>query len=300
MESRPLRNHDMNNPLMHPPNYQALDQPSHSAATANGVRQSDLDEDSLLGSSDGGSMDAPNQAAQSYVSFAGGSGNSGGFHMESDEQEFTGIGQYDDFHTIDWQRDVARDRMRHRHIIKKKQESVWDWIKSGHDAWSGWLCVFMVGVIGGAAAGMIDIGTSWMSDLRFGICPDEFWFNKEQCCWSSEEAYYDGDNCSNWYSWPELFGHTSGGAGAYIISYIFYILWSLLFASLAASLVKMFAPYACGSGIPEIKTILSGFIIRGYLGKWTLLIKSLGMILAVSAGLSLGKEGPLVHVACCI
>lgn len=36
---------------------------------------------------------------------------------------------------------------------------------------------------------------------------------------------------------------------------------------------------ACGSGVPEIKTILSGFVIRGYLGKWTLLIKSLGMIL---------------------
>jgi chloride channel 3/4/5 len=62
----------------------------------------------------------------------------------------------------------------------------------------------------------------------------------------------------------------------------------------------MFAPYACGSGIPEIKTILSGFIIRGYLGKWTLLIKSTCMMLSVSAGLSLGKEGPLVHVACCI
>ena len=49
----------------------------------------------------------------------------------------------------------------------------------------------------------------------------------------------------------------------------------------------------------QIKTILSGFIIRGYLGKWTLLIKSVGMMLAVSAGLSLGKEGPFVHVACC-
>ncbi|KAG7162959.1 H(+)/Cl(-) exchange transporter 3-like 2 [Homarus americanus] len=190
--------------------------------------------------------------------------------------------------------------MRHRYIIKKKEDSYWDWVKSGHDAWSGWLCVFMVGVIAGAAAGMIDIGTSWMSDLRFGICPEAFWFNQEQCCWSSNETFYDGDNCSNWYSWPEVFNHVPDGAGAYIISYLFYVLWSLLFASLAASLVMMFAPYACGSGIPEIKTILSGFIIRGYLGKWTLLIKSLGMILAVSAGLSLGKEGPLVHVACCI
>ena len=49
----------------------------------------------------------------------------------------------------------------------------------------------------------------------------------------------------------------------------------------------------------QIKTILSGFIIRGYLGRWTLIVKSLSMMLAVSAGLSLGKEGPLVHVASC-
>ncbi len=49
----------------------------------------------------------------------------------------------------------------------------------------------------------------------------------------------------------------------------------------------------------QVKTILSGFIIRGYLGAWTLLVKTVGMVLAVGAGLSLGKEGPLVHVACC-
>lgn len=84
------------------------------------------------------------------------------------------------------------------------------------------------------------------------------------------------------------------------MSYIFYIFWALLFAALSASLVRMFAPYACGSGIPEIKTILSGFIIRGYLGKWTLLIKSVGLMLSVSAGLCLGKEGPMVHIASCI
>ncbi len=35
--------------------------------------------------------------------------------------EIPGLGQYDDFHTIDWQRDIARDRMRHRHIIAKKR-----------------------------------------------------------------------------------------------------------------------------------------------------------------------------------
>ena len=52
-------------------------------------------------------------------------------------------------------------------------------------------------------------------------------------------------------------------------------------------------------GCLQVKTILSGFIIRSYLGAWTLLVKSVGMVLAVGAGLSLGKEGPLVHVACC-
>jgi len=57
---------------------------------------------------------------------------------------------------------------------------------------------------------------------------------------------------------------------------------------------------AAGSGIPEIKTILSGFVIHGYLGMSTLLVKSFGLALSVGSGLSLGKEGPFVHIASCI
>ena len=60
-----------------------------------------------------------------------------------------GIGQYDDFHTIDWLRDIARDRMRHRQVIKKRQDSCLDYLKGAHDAWSGWVCVFLVGVATG-------------------------------------------------------------------------------------------------------------------------------------------------------
>ncbi|WVF72754.1 hypothetical protein IAT40_007572 [Kwoniella sp. CBS 6097] len=58
--------------------------------------------------------------------------------------------------------------------------------------------------------------------------------------------------------------------------------------------------YAAGSGIPEIKTILSGFVIHGYLGGWTLITKSVGLALSVASGLSLGKEGPLVHISSCV
>ncbi|KAI0744080.1 chloride channel [Daedaleopsis nitida] len=75
--------------------------------------------------------------------------------------------------------------------------------------------------------------------------------------------------------------------------------------------------YAAGSGIPEIKTILSGvyvsrvrstsritfcagFVIHGYLGARTLFTKSVGLALSVASGLTLGKEGPLVHIASCV
>ncbi|KAF2270012.1 voltage-gated protein/chloride channel-like protein [Lojkania enalia] len=57
---------------------------------------------------------------------------------------------------------------------------------------------------------------------------------------------------------------------------------------------------AAGSGVAEVKVILSGFVLHGYLGLRTLIIKSLGLILSVASGLSLGKEGPYVHVATCI
>ncbi|XP_065348820.1 H(+)/Cl(-) exchange transporter 4 isoform X1 [Cloeon dipterum] len=221
-------------------------------------------------------------------------------HITTESDEIPGIGQYEDFHTIDWQRDIARDRMRHRYIIKKKQNSICDLIRGAHDAWSGWVCVLLVGLFTGAVAGVIDIGASWMTDLKYGICPQAFWLNQEQCCWSSNETDFEVGSCSQWLTWPEVFGLSREGSGPYVLSYLLYVLWALLFAALAACLVRMFAPYACGSGIPEIKTILSGFIIRGYLGKWTLIIKSVGIMLSVSAGLNLGKEGPMVHIACCI
>lgn len=36
--------------------------------------------------------------------------------------------------------------------------------------------------------------------------------------------------------------------------------------------------YAKHSGIPEIKTVLGGFVIRRFLGAWTLVTKSLGLV----------------------
>ena len=46
----------------------------------------------------------------------------------------------------------------------------------------------------------------------------------------------------------------------------------------AARLVQALARYAAGSGISEIKCILSGFVMQGFLGFWTFLIKSLTLV----------------------
>lgn len=57
-------------------------------------------------------------------------------NMSSQNQlEFSeeiGFSGYSDFHTIDWQRDLARDRMRHRYIVKRRQSSLWEIIRVSH------------------------------------------------------------------------------------------------------------------------------------------------------------------------
>jgi len=56
---------------------------------------------------------------------------------------------------------------------------------------------------------------------------------------------------------------------------------------------------AAGSGIPEIKTILSGFVIPHFLDFKVLVVKAVGATFAVATGMCLGKEGPFVHISSC-
>lgn len=57
---------------------------------------------------------------------------------------------------------------------------------------------------------------------------------------------------------------------------------------------------AAGSGVAEVRVILSGFVLHGFLGVKTLVVKTLALVLSVASGLSLGKEGPFVHIATCV
>ncbi|CAF1201953.1 unnamed protein product [Rotaria sordida] len=209
---------------------------------------------------------------------------------------------YENFETIDWLKDLMRNRIRQRNLRAQRRQSCKKRLIFWYDAWSGWICVLLVGVSAGIVAGFVDIGAKWMSHWRTGVCTSAFWLNREQCCWASRDVEYDevhNEICKYWRSWSDIFGIDKTTVSAWFFGYFMFIFWSVIYAAFIVVLVVGSAPYASGSGIPEIKTILSGFIMYGYLGKWTFFIKSIGMIFATSAGLIVGKEGPFVHISCC-
>ncbi|XP_032364648.1 H(+)/Cl(-) exchange transporter 4-like, partial [Etheostoma spectabile] len=222
--------------------------------------------------------------------------NGAGNLMDFLDEPFPDVGTYEDFHTIDWLREKSRDTDRHRKITSKSKESFWELIKSLLDAWSGWVVMPAHRAPLGQWEGKRDAGRGHRpgggleTDLKEGVCLSAFWYSHEQCCWTSNETTSTTGQVSPVAEVGELMTGHAEGAGAYVLNYFLYVLWALLFSFLAVSLVRVFAPYACGSGIPEIKTILSGFIIRGYLGEGTLLIKTVTLVLAVSSGLSLGRR----------
>ncbi|XP_047334443.1 chloride channel protein CLC-b [Impatiens glandulifera] len=86
----------------------------------------------------------------------------------------------------------------------------------------------------------------------------------------------------------------------YIMGFVFLLGANFGLTLIAAVLCVCFAPTAAGPGIPEIKAYLNGVDTPNMFGATTLLVKIVGSIGAVSAGLDLGKEGPLVHIGSCI
>lgn len=78
-----------------------------------------------------------------------------------------------------------------------------------------------------------------------------------------------------------------------------YLAWITLPISLvlfAAGFVFIVSPQAVGSGIPEMKTIMRGVVLKEYLTFRTLVAKTVGLTAALGSGMPLGKEGPLVHI----
>lgn len=176
------------------------------------------------------------------------------------------VARFPAFKTVDWTDDAVAE---HKHR-RRAQGVLW--------ATQTWLLLGVCGVAIGTIAALLNIVTAWLAWLRLGRC-NKFYLNKEFCCWND-------DGCAAWQPWLS-------GVGAYLI----YVIWLGIFAAIAASLVRRYAPTAAGSGISEIKCIVGGFAMPGFLGGATLALKSLCLPLAIALGLLLGKEGPSVHYA---
>lgn len=62
-------------------------------------------------------------------------------------------------------------------------------------------------------------------------------------------------------------------------------------------LITNLSPMAAGSGIPQMRAILSGAWLHDYLSIKTLIAKWVGVVLASGSGLVIGLEGPYTHLA---
>lgn len=222
----------------------------------------------------------------------------------------------------DWVHDFALDRRRQKRL-KRTSARLPSWISpgsllykrfSGHladpivygrlkwvfgklntywEAGQGWILITVIGILIGLTSSWIEVASSWLSDIKQGVCrlpgPDGsitgWYLNRRFCCW--ETTYQE---CTWWHPWFQFS----------LFNFFVYTVFALLYCSAAYILVQLLAPYAASSGLPEVRTILGGFVIHRFLGIWTGIVKSVAVVLAVASGLTLGKEVPLVHIASCI
>uniref|UniRef100_A0A3B4H8P6 Chloride voltage-gated channel 1 n=1 Tax=Pundamilia nyererei TaxID=303518 RepID=A0A3B4H8P6_9CICH len=94
------------------------------------------------------------------------------------------------------------------------------------------------------------------------------------------------------YKW--VHGELKGNVPLQYLAWVTYPMILVMFASLFCHLVS---PQAIGSGIPELKTILRGVVLKEYLTLKAFIAKVIGLTAGLGSGMPVGKEGPFVHIA---
>lgn len=145
-----------------------------------------------------------------------------------------------------------------------------------------WLVLSLIGITIGSIAAIVAIIAEYLNSLKNGYCSTNFYLNKSFCCWGIEEG-----QCDLWKPWSLVS----------FFNYLVFVILSISFAITAGYLVQKYGKLAAGSGISEVKCIVSGFHLENFLTFPTLSTKALTLPLVIASGLSVGKEGPSVHYA---
>ncbi|KAF5258927.1 H(+)/Cl(-) exchange transporter 3 [Fusarium oxysporum f. sp. narcissi] len=218
---------------------------------------------------------------------------------------------YSDYHTIDWLQDLVKDSHRHDNSSRHTRRGIRYHFAKLWDTSQGWVAAFLIGLLTASIAAFVDVSVEVVADLKDGYCTNNIFLSRRICCASET-------NCRNWKLWTE----------SYVYAYAIYVGLALAFGIIAGSVtmttksnLTAFAPekelsatiedqvqspggkvmyMAAGSGIPEIKTVLSGFFIPHLFDLKVLIVKAIGSIFAVATGMCLGKEGPFVHISACV
>lgn len=205
---------------------------------------------------------------------------------------------------------------------------------SAWDSCQGWFAAALIGTLTACVAFLVDIAVATISDWKTGYCSSNLLASREQCCLKKGPLFPfadTGENCDEWHMWSNSY---YGAFGIYVgWALLFGILAGSVTMTTKRALPAAAPGYgdkytgpgqkanghasgevtepeaipagksmymAAGSGIPEIKTILSGFVIPHFLDFKVLLVKAIGATFAVSTGMCLGKEGPFVHISTCV
>ncbi|GFR27072.1 chloride channel protein 2 [Trichonephila clavata] len=75
-----------------------------------------------------------------------------------------------------------------------------------------------------------------------------------------------------------------------LLQYMAWIAFPLTLILFSSGFVHIMAPQAIGSGIPEMKTVLRGVVLKEYLTFRTLVSKVVGLTCSLGSGLPIGKE----------
>ncbi|XP_053548756.1 chloride channel protein 1 isoform X1 [Bombina bombina] len=81
------------------------------------------------------------------------------------------------------------------------------------------------------------------------------------------------------------------------LQYLAWVSYPLILILFAAIFCHLVSPQAIGSGIPELKVILRGVVLKEYLTLKAFVAKVIGLTASLGSGMPLGKEGPFVHIA---